>query len=142
MKTYNRYFKIMGIGCLVLLIILLGYVASNMIPSSQGSAPGGYSTNWSTSSQITLSNNIAYTLFATSTSGCISRVITTRQGQFITIKFGDNAATVSDNSGHSQLSSTTVAYDGAIYGCGLWTATALGTTSAVGISVTEFNGFR
>lgn len=127
---------------LIVGVAILAYFGSNAIPSSQGSAPGGYSTNWSTSSQITLSNNIAYTLFATSTPGCISRVITTRQGQFITIKFGDYAGTVSDNSGHSQLSSTTVAYDSAIYGCGLWTATALGTTSAVGISVTEFSGFR
>lgn len=131
---------IMGI-VIVLGISIVFQKALNSIPKVQSSAPGGMVTSWGTSSQITLGAE-ERTLFATSTPSCISRVVSTRYAQ-IMIQYGDHAQfNLEGNTGHIQLASTTVVYDSGLYGCGLWTAVALGSTTAQGISVTEFRDFR
>jgi len=130
----------------IIAVIIAGFVVFVSLkdtPRSDASAPAGYATGFSTSSIATLVQDIPLTLFATSTD-CTSRVITTI-GFPITIKFGDHARwTLTSNTGHRQLASTTVEYDSGIYGCGLWTATGLIGTATTGVNVvaTEFSGFR
>lgn len=131
----------LGIVVLLLLAIFIGQWSASFLPSAKGSAPTGYATLWATSSNDTLVITQANTLFATST-GCASRVIATRWVP-IAIKFGDDAQDLTQgNLGAVQGSSTVVAYDSGNYGCGLWTAVSIGSSTATGITVTEFNGFK
>lgn len=129
---------------LIGIVVLFGYWNSSKL-SLFGGAPPGMVTEWATSSVIALSNSLSRDLFASST--CISRTITTSSTP-IRIKFADSAAFVlSTNRGHLQDASTTVIYDGATYGCGLWTGfntrdSDVGGDPAEGAVVTEFRGFR
>lgn len=143
-KKYNKTTVFLGIAVLILLAVFIGQWSASFLPKAQGSAPLGYATIWATSSNDTLIVTQANTLFATST-GCTSRIISTRWLP-IAIKFGDHAAfdLTQGNSGAIQASSTVVAYDSGLYGCGLWTAVAVSSasTTATGITVTEFQGFK
>lgn len=68
-----------------------------------------------TSSTIVVGPQQTVTIFAERTAGCTSRVITT-SSQALFITFDDNLGPNSIES-HQQATSTTVAYDSAIYGC-------------------------
>lgn len=79
------------------------------------------------------------TLFTDETSAtCKSRVITTSASP-IMISFDDTtgfgSTTISGAAGHLQAASTTVAYDSALYGCGLMSAFAFSSTT---ITVSSF----
>lgn len=142
-KKYNKTTVFLGITVLILLAVFVGQWSASFLPKAQGSAPLGYATIRATSSNDTLVLTQANTLFATST-GCTSRVIATRWLP-IAIKFGDDAQDLTQgNLGAIQGSSTVVAYDSGLYGCGLWTAVAVSpaSTTATGITVTEFQGFK
>ena len=71
---------------------------------------------------------------------CASRVITTASSS---IRIGMSSTTPSANSGVLQVASSTVAYDGEIYGCGMWSVYGYSVPgTAVGahtISILEFN---
>lgn len=73
---------------------------------------------------------------------CSSRVISTTggSGQAISILFGaptnGDVTTPTELVGHLQAGSTTIMYDGDVYGCGAWKAFATATTT---ILVSEFN---
>lgn len=142
-KVFNK--KTFGIITAILFMVILSYWASNSIPKAESSAPPGMQTIWATSSIIALSNTASRNLFASST--CISRTITTSSTP-IRIKFGDHANfNLSANNGHLQAASTTVTYDGAAYGCGLWTGFTVQDSDtlgdpAEGAAITEFGGFR
>jgi hypothetical protein len=80
---------------------------------------------------------------AKSDNSCKSRVVTVPGSATggINIIFGDptngdiSSTTLSGAIGHYQAASTTVAYDGEIYGCGRWTAYAWATSTLI---VSEF----
>lgn len=138
----NKKLKTIGVIFAVIGLVVVGYFISLQIPSTQGAAPGGMQTAWATSSRIVLSLTEDRNLFATSTSNCISRTVTTL-GDAITIKIGDHAGfTLTSSQGHLQIASTTVSYDSAVYGCGLWTARSATASATPQAIVTEFNGFR
>lgn len=80
------------------------------------SFPGGQAAIATTS--VAAVTGTASTVFATS-SACAARMITT-QGSEIRVTFSDYAGqSPTATFGHNQPASTTVAYDGGIYGCGL-----------------------
>ena len=133
--------KTLGIIAFLILVVFVGWLASNQIPKAESSAPAGYATEWATSSVITLQQSASRVLFATSTV-CTSRIITTTSTP-IRIKIGDHDNyTLSGTVGHLQLGSTTVSYDSGLYGCGLWTGIGLSGNTNLDVIVTEFTGFR
>ena len=132
-------FGIIGLVALIMAV----FWASDSLPKVQGSAPGGYSTSWATSSVITLSQSVDAVLFATSTPSCTARTITTRARPLM-VKFGDHAGfTLDSNTGHSIGASSTITYDAGEYGCGRWTGRNHGSAAAdADAIVTEFRDFR
>lgn len=117
METINKYPKVytlIGFG-LIASIIFLGLGLFFSQPNSaQGSAPSGLAATVATSSTITTSASADVVAFATSTN-CASRTIGTR-AKGISIMFNGNPPTT--GVGFWQAASTTVTYDGALFGCG------------------------
>lgn len=96
------------------------------------SAPSGLQSTVATSSNPTVTST-ASLVFATS-SQCASRVVST-QGSAIMITFSDNQGKVPTGTfGHVQPASTTVAYDGGLYGCN---AVRIFSYASQAITVTE-----
>lgn len=104
-----------------------------LIYSTQASAPPGLpaSQRMATTTQVGPQENI--TLFSANTL-CTARIIRT-QDEPIYLLFadpvnGDTASTsLTANAGFHQASSTTVAYDSGLYGCGRVTAEAAASTT-------------
>lgn len=100
-------------------VLLWAYVSGLHTNVSVGSAPMGLAATVGSSSVYALAASTAASIVATSS--CTARIITTSGatgGMMLT--FGDYAAqTPTATFGHYQAASTTVAYDGGIYGCGL-----------------------
>lgn len=83
--------------------------------SAVGSTPPGSQSTVATTSQSAVSTS-AITLFATSS--CASRIIQTAASP-IMLTFSDKQGTTPTGSlGFIQAASTTVVYDGGLYGCG------------------------
>ena len=97
-----------------------------------GSAPSGLAATVSTSSPAAVSTT-ASTIFAT-TSNCAARVITTYEEPIMLIFSDTKGLTPTATFGHLQTASTTVVYDGGIYGCHAFKAYSFGS---VDIIVTE-----
>lgn len=92
---------------------------ASQMEKAQGGAPSGLYSTISTTSQVTASSS-ARVIMATSTN-CASRIITTKASAIMLAFTDDNQGGVPFNPtaalGHLQAASTTVVYDGALYGC-------------------------
>lgn len=137
MKSHTITLSVLAIAILVLAVVIL----MKPINSALGGAFTGSASHLQAATTATVGNQAvpARTLFAAKADdSCKARVITTNFTG-INISFGDVAGlgstTISSNVGHWQPASTTVAYDGEIYGCGLWTGFAAATTT---VTVSEF----
>src|SRR3990167_3817136 len=120
-----------------LLLILVGLFLLNRNPEKAEAVAGQLSAAVATSSTVTVST-AAVTAFATST--CASRIVTTN-AQPIRFEFSDRDGFVLSTAiGHTQLASTTVAYDASVYGCGHWKAISGGPagTDAGGQGAEQF----
>lgn len=117
----NEHKKLIA-SAICLSIIVMGMAILDFVrdtKSASASAPGGLFATVATSTKYTVSTATGGTVvFATST--CAARIITTVEKP-IMITFtnaqGDTATAIH---GHYQAASTTVAYDGAIFGCQAW----------------------
>lgn len=109
---------IIGLSLLAALMgLLLGILALYRLPKeSLGAAPSGLMASVGTSSTIGVGSSTVVTIFETR-NGCAARIITTRS-QPINISVGSTSPT--NNIGMYQAASTTVAYDGGLYGCDMW----------------------
>lgn len=127
--------------------ILAGLWASKAPVSVGGAQSGSFGTRATSSAQTVITT--ARTVFATSTNdftatpnspdSCHSRIVTVNSvsgnaNAGIMLTF-DDKDTPTATFGHWQASSSTVAYDGGLYGCGR--VKAIGTNT-VGITTTEF----
>ena len=124
-----------GIGAILILAMILLF-NSRGVPKTLGSAPSGLNASVATSSQAGVSATVT-TLVATSTN-CAARIITT-VAQPIRLSFGSPQQPILEPSGtlgHLQAASTTVTYDGGIWGCGLIRVFGYGNATLT-ISVTE-----
>lgn len=115
-------------------LIVFGIVAILMTLQSQqamGSAFTGSVATLSSATTTTVGPDTNVTIF-NSTKSCTSRIVTTN---YAAIRFttgdvaGFGSTTLANGNGLTQAASTTVAYDGGIYGCGRWTAEAIASTS-------------
>jgi hypothetical protein len=102
----------------VLALLALGYVFGTQAQLALAGAEPGLATSAATSTTAHLAAGTPTLVFPTSTQpGCHARVITTASSS-IQISFSDKQGLVPGvTSGHIQPASTTVAYDGAVYGC-------------------------
>jgi hypothetical protein len=139
MKTYTIPLTLLALGVL----LLAGVILLKPIDSAFGGAFTGQSAYLQIATTTAVGPQDGEdTIFAARTDGsCKSRIITTQGASAIMLSFGDkingdfSSTTLSGQIGHLQAASTTVAYDGEIYGCGRWTAYAWASST---LSVSEF----
>lgn len=133
MNNINTIYRV-GLTLLAIALIgLLTYWVSLQIPLTFSSAPSGLPAQNlpATSTVLTLSADTATTLFEARRS-CNARSISTG-AQNLKISF--SSTTPNSFIGSVQLSSTTVAYDSGLYGCGQWRGFATASTT---IDLNEF----
>ena len=104
-------------GALIITFAMAVVMFSSM--QAQASAPSGLAATVASSSVKALANVTAEIVMATSTNpNCAARIVTTQAGNGVMMTFSDQFGEVpSATRGVFQTGSTTVAYDGAIYGC-------------------------
>ena len=108
-----------------------------------GSAPIGLAATQQVATTTEVGPEATVTLFANRGQNCSARIVSTinGDGQSITLLFADttnndvSSTTLSGVIGHFQAASTTVMYDGGLYGCGRMTAQAYSSTT---ITISEF----
>lgn len=110
--TRNRFTNIAFVGLVGMLgVTILMLLNFNV---AFGSAPSGLQASVATTSVNAVTNTQSL-VFATSS--CSARIITTSASN-IMVTFGDKQGVVPTGSiGHIQAASTTVTYDGGVYGC-------------------------
>ena len=122
------------------ILVLAGVLLFKPINNALGGAFTGSASYLQVATTTTVGPSAArITVFAAKTDGsCKARVITTNYGG-IFLSFGDTtgfgSTTITNGVGHWQAASTTVTYDGELFGCGLVTGYATASTS---ITVSEF----
>lgn len=108
--------KYTGMGLSLMLMAGLIVSFTNFSPLL-ASAPSGLPANVATTSALTIGVATGSTVAMATSTNCAARIITTAQ-EAITVTFSDYAGDVPTGTfGHLQNASTTVAYDGGIYGC-------------------------
>ena len=125
----------------IALAVLLMYTTSQ---KALGSAPIGLATSFSTTTPVLVGPNWAQIFYNSSVPNCSSRVITTSLYP-IRLAFGTTASStatstinISSSIGILQPASTTVAYDGGIYGCGFIGVQGLDVGTST-VTLTTFN---
>lgn len=144
MKTLLRHeqFHIALIVAAFLLAFGLALFEIPLTNSAHAMAPTGLNAQVATSSTITVGplNNV-WSGFGTTTRetaySCASRVIST-VGQPIMISFASMSSTsLSQTVGFLQAASTSVAYDGGLYGCGYLTIRGLNASTTITLMETR-----
>lgn len=124
--------------CGIILATLLA-IMSFQVPQAGASAMNGVGARVATTSTSAVGPGQKIMIFGSSTNAmwrtnCAARVITTVASP-IMIEFGpQGSTTVSGMIGHLQAASTTIAYDGDIYGCDLVTVYSFSSST---ITLTE-----
>ena len=126
--------KIIYCSLIIILALVVGFSWKDT--KKADAVAGQLSASVATSSTITVTAGTLVTAFATST--CASRIVTTN-AEPIRFEFSDrDGFTLTSAVGHTQLASTTVAYDASVYGCGHWKTTNAGPTGNTAIfQITE-----
>ena len=118
----------------VLAVIVLVWIFKSPVPLT--GAPPGLESTLATSTKFAVVQGTVLTLVSTSTT-CSSRVITAGTNP-ISLTFSNmQGDRLTGFVGHWQAASTTVSYDGGIYGCGL--IRVRGETGASFITISQFN---
>lgn len=127
--------KLFKVGFMTLLLVLTGYIVGVHTLFASASAPSGSESTVATSSPVLVGPHLVGTstksIVMSATGNCASRIITTTD-RAIYLSFGvvsSSTIVASSTTGHLQATSTTVAYDSGLYGCGLWSAVAIASTS-------------
>lgn len=130
---------------LALVLVLAVYFMFNAQRTLGGAVSGTLATE-GRAQTIVVGTSAPVTLFATSTS-CAARVVTTVSQPIKILFSGVHIATSSMGltTGHFQAASTTVVYDGGLYGCGVMTALGYGasndfagSTSSSTLTISQF----
>lgn len=140
MNTLSLKNTIIGLVAVFMPLIVVFLLLSNAHTAS-AEAPGGLNAQVSTSSSIVVGPQSNVYLFGTTTREtsfqCAGRVISTT-GQPIMLSFAAMSSTsLSQTIGFQQAASTTVAYNGGIYGCGYMMARGLNASTTITIMETH-----
>lgn len=140
MNTFSHKNTLVGLVAVFMPLFLAFFLLSNTHTAS-AEAPGGLNAQVSTSSSITVGPQSNVYLFGTTTREtsfqCAGRVISTT-GQGIMLSFASMSSTsLTQANGFYQPASTTVAYNGGLYGCGYMTARGIGASSTITIMETH-----
>ena len=135
----NIQYAVVALWALAILSIASVFLFGMFPRNASASAPAGLQAQVATSSTVAVGpqNNmiIAGTTTRETNYTCAARIVTT-DVQPIRVSFASlSSTTLSTSVGALQPASTTVAYDGGLYGCGLMTARGL--YSSTTITVTE-----
>ncbi len=114
---------------LVLAILLVICANFPSTPRAFGSAESGLQSTLSTTTQYSVGSTSVVAIYQ-ARANCAARIITTVQSPIMISFDALSSTTVSATVGHLQAASTTVAYDGGIYGCGLWSVYGYQANSA------------
>lgn len=141
MKSYALPLTLTALAILVLAgVLLVKPTATALGGAFTGTSAYLQSAATTSVNSFTGTTTPAVTLFSAKTDGsCKSRVVSVPGTSPIVISFGDtsilSSTTLSTISGVLQAASTTVTYDGELYGCGRMTARAWATTT---VTTSEF----
>ena len=103
-------------GFALAVVVMLAFVGLFFAQTTYGSAPSGLEASVATTSAFVVGPTDQM-LLATSTN-CAARIVATRNSE-VQLKFSEFAGGLLNGMGGvTQAASTTVAYDGGIYGCG------------------------
>ena len=140
----NKLEKTLLYAVSLAVIFLLAIWLWSLSPKAFSSAPSGLPATITDFKEVSVGPSLGGETILTHTSpNCVSRIISTGVNavmlRFSSSTVSNGVATsvpkVSGNFGHLQLASTTVAYDGGIYGCG--GISAFGFTSTTSVYFTE-----
>ena len=137
MKGFEKLLLSLTTGAVVFIALFLVFSGSE--EPGLGGTSGNLAADLATSSTVELGTDSVDVVFATSTSPCSTRTITTYGDPIQIDRFvSEVSATASLQLllGHLQLASTTVVYDGAEWGCGAWVGTAVSQGSTT-IKISE-----
>lgn len=133
----NKTIKISSLISIALLVIGFGFYffLVSVLPLG-ASAPSGLNTSYRVATTTAVGPDQVITIFS-DRQQCSSRIISTVDGTgtAVTFTIADpsnldiSSTTVSIVIGSLQAGSTTVAYDGGLWGCERWTATAFASTT-------------
>jgi hypothetical protein len=122
------------------------FMLLSSVRNADAAAPAGYNASVATTSTLAvgpLNNMYAFGVSSSSVPSleqrytCAARVIST-SGSAIMISFGSQSSTtLSQTVGHWQPASTTVAYDGGLYGCGYMSIRGVNASSTITITETR-----
>jgi mitochondrial fission protein ELM1 len=125
--------QIVGLALVGALALGMLFVAFTNKASAEA-VPGTAATVATSSTLAVGPGNNMYAFGTTTREGnyqCAARIISTT-GQPIMISFASlSSTTLSQTVGHQQAASTTVAYDGGIYGCGYMTIRGLNSSTTI-----------
>ena len=137
--THTRTLKIET--AIFVVAVICSFIILNEVKSANAEAPFGLHATVASSSQLTVGpGNNVWSGFGTTTNEgtqiCAARIIST-VGQPIMISFASlSSTTLSQTSGYIQAASTTVAYDGGLYGCGYMTIRGLIASTTINVAQT------
>jgi hypothetical protein len=130
------------IGTAVFVFAMLAVLVFQETKIASASAPSGLPATVATSSTIVVGPNLVGTgilpVLFKADGTCDARVIST-VGQPILLSFAVLSSTTPENAGGGvlQAASTTVSYDGGIYGCGLVSAYGFGASTTIDLIETQ-----
>lgn len=140
--TNRNFFPIVLVSLALCATVIAGIFILAEAQRANASAPIGLVATVATSSTLAVGPQNNMFAFGTTTANegryqCDSRIIST-VGYPILISFASlSSTTLSTSVGHLQTASTTVAYDGGLYGCGYMTIRGLYASSTITISETR-----
>lgn len=132
----NEHKKLIAITA-VLSVFVIALIAFDFIRDTKtagATAPSGLQATVATSTLYSVGTTAAK-VFATST--CAARIVTTVEKPIMitfTDKKGDSPTAIH---GHYQAASTTIAYDGGLYGCDAWKIYGHDATSIITVTETQ-----
>lgn len=128
----------MIVGFMFITALLAIWVYQLKPQNAVAGAPPGFSAAQATSSQITIAGYDTVEVFATST--CVTRVVSSAPTDMRFLLW-DTTDRPSAGIGIKHNASTTVAYEGSVWGCGKWRFFNNSASTTI-FTVTELQGFQ
>lgn len=124
----KKLYIYLGIG-VALIGLFVGFLAIRVGPVQLGAAPPGLSPTVASTTQFSIATAGAVRQIVGTSTQCSSRIVTT-DANGVGLAFNDQPLDVR-YIGHWQAASTTVAYDGEVFGCGVMRARVVASSTVI-----------